>query len=124
VPEPLKKERGNTAKNPAPLPPPLDGTGIFVYFCPMNHEEIKRYFENNPPPKEVRLTPWANITDTQVFLRSCYLTIRNFNGPLERCPAWWHLRDFYLLMKKAPQLPSAAEENLTGEENITVQADQ
>lgn len=21
----------------------------------MNHEDIKRYFENNPPPKEVRL---------------------------------------------------------------------
>ncbi|WP_433836283.1 DUF6965 family protein [Flavobacterium anhuiense] len=52
----------------------------------MNHEEIKRYFENNPPPKEVRLTEWANITDTQVFLNSCYSTIRNFNGPVDRMP--------------------------------------
>lgn len=66
----------------------------------MNHEEIKRYFEASPPPKQVQLTPWANITDTQVFLKSCYSTIRNFNGPVDRCPAFWHLRDFYILMKK------------------------
>jgi len=77
----------------------------------MNHEEIKRYFENNPPPKEARLTPWANITDTQVFLRSCYSTIRNFNGPVERCPAFWHLRDFYILMKKTSQQTVAAGAN-------------
>ncbi|MFD2941803.1 DUF6965 family protein [Flavobacterium notoginsengisoli] len=83
---------------------------LFRYFCSMNHEEIKRYFENNPPPKEVRLTEWANITDTQVFLRSCYSTIRNFNGPIDRCPAWWHLRDFYLLIKKTPQQQSTASE--------------
>lgn len=81
----------------------------------MNPEEIKRYFEHNPPPKEVRLTEWANITDTQVFLRSCYLTIRNFKGPVDRCPAFWHLRDFYLLMKKtaaaqAPAGETAAED--------------
>ncbi|WP_255462968.1 DUF6965 family protein [Flavobacterium sp. LPB0248] len=87
----------------------------------MNPEEIKRYFEHNPPPKEVRLTEWANITDTQVFLRSCYLTIRNFSGPVERCPAFWHLRDFYLLMKKAQQQPALSEENPIGEENTTQQ---
>lgn len=78
----------------------------------MNHEEIKRYFENNPPPKEVRLTEWANITDTQVFLRSCYSTIRNFNGPVDRCPAWWHLRDFYILMKKTSQQTPLDEQNM------------
>ncbi|MBK0368645.1 DUF6965 family protein [Flavobacterium agrisoli] len=75
----------------------------------MNHEEIKRHFENNPPPKEVRLTEWANITDTQVFLNSCYSTIRNFNGPIDRCPAWWHLRDFYILMKKTAGQPTGEE---------------
>ena len=74
----------------------------------MNPEEIKRYFEHNPPPKEVRLAPWANITDTQVFLRSYYLTIRNFSGPVERCPAFWHLRDFYILMKKTPAAQAPA----------------
>ncbi|MFC0778672.1 DUF6965 family protein [Flavobacterium sp. HJSW_4] len=80
----------------------------------MNHEEIKRYFENNPPPKEVRLTEWANITDTQVFLKSCYSTIRNFNGPIDRCSAWWHLRDFYILMKKtSSQLSASSQENDT-----------
>lgn len=86
----------------------------------MNHEEIKRYFENNPPPKEVRLTEWANITDTQVFLRSCYSTIRNFNGPIDRCPAWWHLRDFYLLIKRtAAQQTAPSEQSLEGEEAVS-----
>lgn len=75
----------------------------------MNHEEIKRYFENNPPPKEVVWTQWAKITDTQVFLNSCYSTIRNFNGPVDRCPAWWHLRDFYILMKKTAGQPTNEE---------------
>jgi hypothetical protein len=72
----------------------------------MNYEDIKRHFENHPPPKEVQWTPWAKITDTQVFLRSCHTTIRNFNGPMDRCPAWWHLRDFYILMKKTAQQTS------------------
>lgn len=66
----------------------------------MNHEEIKSYFETNPPPKQVQWTPWANINDTQVFLRSCYIGILNFNGPVDRRPAWGHLRDFYILLKK------------------------
>lgn len=76
----------------------------------MNYEEIKRHFEASPPPKEVNWKEWAKITDTQVFLKSCYIGIRNFNGPVERCPAWWHLKDFYLLMKKNAQ-QAAAEEN-------------
>ncbi len=65
----------------------------------MNYEDIKRHFESHPPPKEVKWTEWAYISDTQIFLKSCYTTIRNYNGPMDRCPAWWHLRDFYLLMK-------------------------
>lgn len=75
----------------------------------MNYEDIKRHFENSPPPKEVVWTEWAKITDTQVFLKSCYIGIRNFNGPPDRCPAWWHLRDFYLLMKKTAQQTAASE---------------
>ncbi|UPZ17924.1 DUF6965 family protein [Flavobacterium humidisoli] len=72
----------------------------------MNYEDIKRHFENHPPPKEVQWTPWAKIADTQAFLKSCHTTIRNFNGTMDRCPAWWHLRDFYILMKKTAQQPS------------------
>ncbi|WP_289660255.1 DUF6965 family protein [Flavobacterium panacagri] len=88
----------------------------------MNHEEIKRYFENSPPPREVRLTEWANITDTQVFLRSCYSTIKNFNGPTDRCPAWWHLRDFYLLIKRtAPQENAPSEQSIEGEEAVSTE---
>lgn len=66
----------------------------------MTHEEIKRYFESTPPPLEVNWKPWAKISDTQLFLRSCYTGIYNYNGPLEMCPAWWHLKDFYILMKR------------------------
>nr|WP_199002968.1 hypothetical protein [Flavobacterium sp. ASV13] len=77
----------------------------------MNYEDIKRHFENHPPPKEVKWTEWAYISDTQVFLRSCYTTIRNYNGPMDRCPAWWHLRDFYILMKKNASQHTGMAEN-------------
>ncbi|MCD0474018.1 hypothetical protein LPB87_06375 [Flavobacterium sp. EDS] len=66
----------------------------------MNHEEIKRYFESTPPPEEVHWKPWAKITNTQLFLSSCYIGIHNFNGSLEMCPAWWHLKDFYYHIKR------------------------
>lgn len=66
----------------------------------MTPEEIKRYFDSTPPPVEVDWKPWAKITDSQTFLKSCYIGINNFNGPIERCPAWWHLKDFYLHVKR------------------------
>ncbi|KAF2342962.1 DUF6965 family protein [Flavobacterium tistrianum] len=70
----------------------------------MNPEEIKRYFDANPPPLQADWKPWAKITDSQLFLKSCYTGIRTFNGSLDMCPAWWHLKDFYLLIKRsAPQ---------------------
>ncbi|MBS7253298.1 DUF6965 family protein [Flavobacterium branchiicola] len=69
----------------------------------MTPEEIKRYFEATPPPQEVDWKPWAKITDSQVFLKSCYSTINNYKGSLDMCPAWWHLKDFYLLVRRSPQ---------------------
>lgn len=69
----------------------------------MTPDEIKRYFEAFPPPKEVQWKPWAKITDSQVFLKSSYSAINNYKGPLERCPAWWHLQDFYLFIKEKKQ---------------------
>lgn len=91
----------------------------------MNYEDIKRHFESHPPPKEVQWTDWAYISDTQLFLKSCYIGIRNFNGSPDRCPAWWHLRDFYLLLKKMQQSTAPAEiqtEEPSSEENTAVQA--
>lgn len=76
----------------------------------MNHEEIKRYFENTPPPGEVNWKPWAKIADTQLFLNSCYTGIVNFNGPLDMCPAWWHLKDFYIQMKRSAQENPASDQ--------------
>lgn len=69
----------------------------------MTPEEIKRYFEATPPPQEVELKPWAKITDSQLFLRSCFLTIYNYKGDLEMCPAWWHLKEFYVLVRRSSQ---------------------
>ncbi|WP_422389346.1 hypothetical protein [Flavobacterium ginsenosidimutans] len=34
------------------------------------------------------------MTDSQFFLNSCYTGTHNFNGNIERCPAWRHLKDF------------------------------
>jgi len=66
----------------------------------MNPEDIKRYFETNPPPTEVLWKPWAKIVDSQLFLNSCYIGIVNFNGSLDICPTWWHLKDFYNFIKR------------------------
>lgn len=77
----------------------------------MTHEEIKRYFESTPPPLEVNWKPWAKISDTQLFLRSCYTGIYNYNGSLEMCPAWWRLKDFYILMKRSSQEKSSENQS-------------
>lgn len=66
----------------------------------MTPDEIKRYFENNPPPETVDWKPWAKITDTQGFLKNCYMLIGNHKGNIETCPAWWRLREFYEDMTK------------------------
>jgi len=69
----------------------------------MTPDEIKRYFEATPPPTEVNWKPWAKITDSKVFLKSCYSTINNYKGSLDMCPAWWHLKDFYILVRRNSQ---------------------
>jgi hypothetical protein len=69
----------------------------------MTTQEIKRYFEAFPPPKQVQWKPWAKITDSELFLKSCYRAINNYKGPIERCPAFWHLKDFYLFIRENPQ---------------------
>lgn len=66
----------------------------------MNVEDIKRYFEKNPPPVAVNWKPWAKITDTKKFLESCYVTIAVHKGNIETCPSWWHLTEFYQDMIK------------------------
>ncbi|AYN03551.1 hypothetical protein [Flavobacterium sp. 140616W15] len=69
----------------------------------MTPEEIKRYFEATAPPQEVDWKPWAKITDSQLFLKSCYSTINNYKGSLDMCPAWWHLKEFYMLVRRGSQ---------------------
>lgn len=69
----------------------------------MTPEEIKRYFETTPPPQQVDSKPWARITESQVFLRSCYSTINNYKGSLDMCPAWWHQKKLYILVRRGSQ---------------------
>jgi len=66
----------------------------------MSPEEIKRYFENNPPPKEVDWRPHAKITDTEGFLKHTFILIGNHKGDINKCPAWWRIQEFYQDMKK------------------------
>lgn len=80
----------------------------------MNPDEIKRYFEKNPPPQEVAWKPWAKITDTQKFLNSCYVTIANYKGNIEMCPAWWHLKEFYQDMLRLATERDAENRNTGG----------
>jgi hypothetical protein len=61
----------------------------------MKPEEIKKYFENNPPPTSVDWKPWAKITDTQKFLNGCYSSSASFKGGYDKCPSNWHLKEFY-----------------------------
>jgi hypothetical protein len=69
----------------------------------MTPEELTRYFEATPPPQEVDWKLWAKITDSQLFLKSCYSTINNYKGSLDMCPAWWHLKEFYMLIRRNSQ---------------------
>lgn len=77
----------------------------------MSPEEIKRYFEKNPPPQEVAWKPWAKITDTQKFLNSCFIGIANYKGTIEMCPARWHLKEFYLDMVRINQGQAAISDS-------------
>jgi hypothetical protein len=69
----------------------------------MTPEEIKRYFEATPPPQEVDWKLWAKISDSLLFLKSCCLTIANYKGSLDMCPAWWHLKEFYMHVRRGSQ---------------------
>ncbi|MHC0446508.1 hypothetical protein [Flavobacterium sp. DG2-3] len=60
----------------------------------MAPREIKRYFEAFPSPKEALWKPWARITDSELFLKSCYSAINNYKGPIDSCPAFWNQKDF------------------------------
>jgi len=58
--------------------------------------------------KRLDWKPWAKITNSKVFLCSCDTGIKNFNGNMERFPAW-HLKGFYMLMKKTAGQPISGE---------------
>ena len=40
----------------------------------------------------------------------------HFNGPVERCPAWWHLKDFYLHIKRTMPNQGITEKETAPEE--------
>jgi len=67
----------------------------------MNPDEIRRYFEKNPPPKEVAWKPWAKITDTKKFLESCYSSISNYKAILKAAQPSGISKNFILICWKA-----------------------
>jgi len=66
----------------------------------MTPEELKAYFDSNPPPFEVAWKPWAKMINSKLFLEACYTGIENFKGNYEKCPDYWHLKEFYEDMKQ------------------------
>ncbi|MEH6308495.1 hypothetical protein RYH73_22760 [Olivibacter sp. CPCC 100613] len=61
----------------------------------MTPQELKEYFDNNPPPFEVEWMPWAKIINTKRFLEACYTAISVYKGNYQNCPDYWHLLEFY-----------------------------
>ncbi|GAA4794556.1 hypothetical protein GCM10023231_23690 [Olivibacter ginsenosidimutans] len=61
----------------------------------MTPEEIKNYFDSNPPPFEIEWKPWAKIANTKKFLEACYTAIEHYKGSYQNCPDYWHLLEFY-----------------------------
>ena len=69
----------------------------------MTPEELKEYFDSNPPPFEIEWKPWAKIINSKRFLEACYTAIEHYKGNYVNCPDYWHLVDFYkdIIGKKA-----------------------
>lgn len=61
----------------------------------MTPQQLKEYFDSNPPPLEVQWKPWAKIENTRHFIDACMTGIANYKGHYERCPDYWHLKEFY-----------------------------
>jgi len=65
------------------------------YLCAMTPQELKEYFDQNPPPFEIDWKPWAKIINSKVFLTSSYKSIERFKGNYQQCPSYWHLLELY-----------------------------
>ena len=61
----------------------------------MTPQELKEYFDNNPPPFEVDWKPWAKMVNSKLFIENALMCIEQFNGRYDKCPDYWHLLEFY-----------------------------
>lgn len=61
----------------------------------MTPHELKDYFDNNPPPFELQWKPWAKMINSKRFIEGCLTGIEAFKGHYEKCPDYWHLKEFY-----------------------------
>lgn len=61
----------------------------------MTPQELKEYFDSNPPPFEMEWKPWAKILNTKKFLEACYTAISVYKGNYQNCPDYWHLLEFH-----------------------------
>jgi len=61
----------------------------------MTPQELRKYFDENPPPLEIEWRPWAKIVNSRVFLDNAFTCISLFKGNYRNCPDYWHLVDLY-----------------------------
>lgn len=68
---------------------------FFIFASDMTPQELKEYFDSNPPPFEINWKPGTKIINSKRFLENAYMCIENFKGSYEKCPDHWHLKELY-----------------------------
>lgn len=61
----------------------------------MTPQELKEYFDSNPPPFEVDWKPWAKIINSKQFIEACFNAISVYKGSYQNCPDYWHLLELH-----------------------------
>jgi len=61
----------------------------------MTPQQLREYFDSNPPPFEIDWKPHAKIINSKRFLDNAFMCIAIFKGPYEKCPDYWHLLELY-----------------------------
>jgi len=52
----------------------------------MMPQELKDYFDKNPPPFELQWKPWAKVINSKRFIEGCLIGTEAFKGHYESVP--------------------------------------
>jgi len=61
----------------------------------MTPQELKDYFDSNPPPLEIDWKPGTKIINSKLFLENAFMCIANYKGYYQNCPDYWHIKELY-----------------------------